>query len=215
MSTSPEQPALEQAIEKLYKVYSCYALPEVVEGCPCCVDGSDQEKIHNKPLRRLSAEDLSRYAFKAMTTWGSVEDFKHFLPRLLELITDANSITQEMDLEVLLGKLRYAKWQNWPQEEQVAVSEYLVALWQYVLTLPTEDILMDEYVCAYAQAIDDLMPYLTTWETTETDSALNHLLVFVDEQQSLYRGKLSNSFWTDQKEQMRQVIAWVSHLQLA
>ena len=51
-----------------------------IEGCPCCVSGSDEDNIHSKQLRQLNGDDLSRYAFKAMTTWGDIEDFKYYLP---------------------------------------------------------------------------------------------------------------------------------------
>ena len=67
-----------------------------------------------------------------MTTWGTEEDFKHFLPRLLELVTAEESITDVVDSEVLLGKLAYADWTHWPSEEQKAVNDYLNALWLHL-----------------------------------------------------------------------------------
>ena len=77
---------LEIAVEKLYKVFSRYSLRRHVEGCPCCVHEEDKRALESKPLQNLSAAELGRYSFKAMTTWGDKDDFRHFLPRIFELM---------------------------------------------------------------------------------------------------------------------------------
>ena len=59
---------LEIAIENLYTTFAVYPFKSTMEGCPCCVSDSDKENIHSKQLRELNEDDLSRYAFKAMTT---------------------------------------------------------------------------------------------------------------------------------------------------
>jgi hypothetical protein len=80
---APEETALRQSIEGLYKAFASYPLAEVIEGCPCCTTESQQTQIHAKPLRELSIDNLDDFARKALTTWGSADDLKHFLPRLL------------------------------------------------------------------------------------------------------------------------------------
>ena len=77
---------LRKAIADLYNVFEDYHLDSHVEGCPCCVTKDDKKLIEAKVLRELTADDLNHFAFNAMTTWGTVKDFKHFLPRLLELL---------------------------------------------------------------------------------------------------------------------------------
>jgi len=97
-----------------------------MEGCPCCVSDTDKEKIHSKQLRDLNEEDLSRYAFKAMTTWGDIDDFKHYLPRIFELLATTDFI---VDTFVVLGKLQYGKWQQWADKEKRAITHFLFAWW--------------------------------------------------------------------------------------
>ncbi len=80
--------SLTIAIERLYQVFSRYKVLGMVEGCPHCVSDEDKAKLHSKPLRKLEPDDVSRYSWKAMTTWGDVSDFKYFLPRLLEQLVD-------------------------------------------------------------------------------------------------------------------------------
>ena len=118
---------LEIAIEKLYKTFAVYPFKSTIEGCPCCVSGSDKEKIHSKQLKELEEDDLSRYAFKAISTWGNIEDFKHYLPRIFELLSTTDFI---VDTFVVLGKLEYGDWKTWPDNEQKAINDFLLTWWQ-------------------------------------------------------------------------------------
>jgi len=115
---------LENTIEALYETFADYPFKSSMEGCPCCVSGSDKEKIHTASLRDLAAGDLSRYAHKAMTTWGDTDDFRHFLPRILELLA-----ADQFDSAVL-RKLDHGQWKTWPVNEQAAIGDFLVAWWE-------------------------------------------------------------------------------------
>ena len=95
------------AIEELYKTFEKYPFKSTIEGCPCCVSDNDKSTLHSKQLRELEDDDVSRYAFKAMTTWGDVNDFKHYLPRIFELAATRKLI---VDTSVILGKLDYGNW---------------------------------------------------------------------------------------------------------
>ncbi len=117
---------LKIAIENLYDTFSIYPFKSTMEGCPCCVSDIDKEKINSKELRDLNEEDLSKYAFKAMTTWGDIDDFKHYLPRIFELLTTTDFI---VDTFVVLGKLQYGKWRQWADKEKQAITHFLFAWW--------------------------------------------------------------------------------------
>lgn len=65
-----------------------------------------------------------------MTTWGNVDDYRHFLPRIAELISSGQAGgSYGVDLDMVGNKLAYAKWRAWPDEEQRAIEEWLLALW--------------------------------------------------------------------------------------
>lgn len=117
---------LSIAIEALYETFSVYPFQSTMEGCPCCVSEADEEQIHSKLLRALNEDDLGRYARKAMTTWGDTEDFKHYLPRILELMATTDFA---VDTFVVLGKLEYGQWQTWPEEERKAITNFIWAWW--------------------------------------------------------------------------------------
>jgi len=117
---------LKISIERLYSTFSRYPFRSAMDGCPCCVSSIEKEKLHTKQLRELEAEDISRYAFKAMSTWGDVEDFKHYLPRIFELLSTTYFV---VDTFVVLGKLNYGNWTSWPADEQAAIKEFLLSWW--------------------------------------------------------------------------------------
>lgn len=117
---------LKISIENLYSTFSIYPFKSTMDGCPCCVSNSDKEKMHLKQLKELDGEDLSRYAFKAMTTWGDTDDFKHYLPRIFELLATTDF---RDDAFVVLGKLEYGKWRTWVEDEQTVIEIFLFAWW--------------------------------------------------------------------------------------
>lgn len=117
---------LSNAIDDLYLAFSGHHLKSRTTGCPCCVSESDIALLHGKTLRNLDGNDLSKYTFKAMTTWGTDEDFKHFLPRILELFATGGL---GVDTSVVLGKLNYGGWDKWTEAEKNAVIRVLMASW--------------------------------------------------------------------------------------
>src|SRR5262249_12479085 len=106
---------LAQAIAALYEAFGRYRRRPSIDACPHCVGKKDQATLARAPLRNLSCAELSRYAFKAITTWGEAEDYKHFLLRILELaVTPEGREWPGLDLEVIAGKIQLAGWPTWP-----------------------------------------------------------------------------------------------------
>src|SRR4051812_3921753 len=118
---------LNQSVAGLYGAFAGYPLRSHIESCPCCRGPKETRHLHTKPLRELTAHDLELYAFRAMTTVGDVDDFRHFLPRILELLPHDFPV----DKEVVLSKLKYAGWAQWPPAERAAVKRFLVDLWAW------------------------------------------------------------------------------------
>lgn len=163
---------LKTATENLYTTFSVYPSKSTIEGCPCCVSGSDKEKIHSKPLRDLDEDDLSRYAFKAMTTWGDTDDFRHFLPRIFELSATTNFI---VDPFVVLGKLEYGKWLDWPDAEKNAISRFLLAWWtESLMDNPGFD---KELFIEIYKLTGNITELLTCWAINFEDNSFSN---FVD-----------------------------------
>ncbi|TQS25296.1 hypothetical protein [Microbispora sp. KK1-11] len=126
---------LDHALEALYAAFSRYPLPAKTEVCGHCVSDEQVRATRAAPLRMLTASALEPYAWKALYTWGDVQEFKHYLPRLLELL-----ILEELDgLHARSLMLRVGvRWQSWPKSEQEAVIGTVGAWWRQVIRVTLE-----------------------------------------------------------------------------
>jgi len=112
-------------IERVYDAMAPHRLGPEMGGCPHCVDDQMKKSLVGTPLRDLSYEALEPYAFKAMTTWGDASDYKHFLPRILELATTPEGqVHLGFDLGVIARKVKMAGWDTWDAGERAAVLAY-------------------------------------------------------------------------------------------
>lgn len=210
MSQSDTKAKLAEAVRELYRVFKPYSTRRHPEGCPCCVSDEDNRRIMAKPLEELTPEDLGRYSMKALTTWGEVDDLKHFLPRLFELAAARDS--GDLQIEVLFGKLRIGLWQAWPEPERVAVRTYFRAVWVECLASAPSSLLGEDILCAIGCAGDDLLPLTDIWTDCCSESGYEHLVRFLDENSAalLKRRSLANGFWSDAETQGQQVMDWVA-----
>lgn len=81
------------------------------------------------PLAEITGGQIAYFAGKALTTWGDADDYRYFLPRILELATQPDEQSGWVNLEIIVGKLEYARWRRWPEAEQRAIDEFLTAWW--------------------------------------------------------------------------------------
>jgi len=126
---------VHSAIEAVYATFADVPRPTTVRGCPCCTTDVENCALLARPLRELSADDLDRYAWKAVTTMGTADDLTYFLPRLLELLVDD---TLGAETEAVLAKLEYV-YDTWPLARQRAVDNLIEAVLLHSLIRDTAD----------------------------------------------------------------------------
>lgn len=122
--SEPTASALSTAVGRLYEAFARYPVGSAVVGCSCCVSQDAQRELARAELREVPADLLRRYAFKAMTTWGSAADFKHFLPAIWDRMT---STDLGVDEQIVYGKLVCAEWVRWPSRERAPILEITCA----------------------------------------------------------------------------------------
>ncbi|MBG8552100.1 hypothetical protein [Hymenobacter guriensis] len=175
---------LQNAVEDLYRIFARYGLNPNMDGSPLYHDLSNWNRmLAAKPLRELTEDDLRIFYFKVMTTWGDVDDFRHFLPRIFELLTDL-ATGSGWEEWVALDKLCYGKWHTWPAAEQAAVQKYLWAFWQVLLTEDDEakwiDALFEGYFAAIANVYPAFDQMLQLWAESDNQHAVRRLVDFVE-----------------------------------
>lgn len=155
------------AIEAVYAVFARYHM----EG-PIRCEMSDRIIVaDNLPLRTRTATELVYYSGKAMTTLGSVQDYKHLLPRLLELscqhqrrvTVECETITADEHFEPSISflmvemKLADAHPEGWPAVELEALQTFGHAKWRWELVLPER----------YTGGIEQTMEFLKVLRISE------------------------------------------------
>src|SRR3954469_10678436 len=108
---SSKRTELESAITQIYSTFERYEI-ESLRGCPHCTSSREGDYLASRELEALTPDELERYARKAITTWGSVDDFKHFLPRILQISAHPHQHFW-VDVEIVFGKLGYAQFETW------------------------------------------------------------------------------------------------------
>ena len=168
---------LQHSISALYQAFAAYRTPKAMDACACCIDGAANSRLLSRSLRQLSSDDLSHYSRKAMTTWGTQTDFKHFLPRLLELL--ALEPESGIYLDMLIGKLEYADYLHWPDDEKEAICTFILAVRSDGLSKYPYHIPIDELVLSLARTGDKLHEFLIRWIERGDRTAIYHLADFV------------------------------------
>jgi hypothetical protein len=199
----------EEAVEGLYTAFGHVPRPARVEGCPHCVAPDEDRPLLGRPLRALPADGLARYAAKAMSTWGGVEEFRYFLPRLLECAAD--DAFGYPDPEIVFGKLAAADWSTWPAGEREAIEALLAAWWADTLDRYPAQPGAETVLCCLGAVGADLTPFLDRWGALPGEAAVRHLHEFVLYGVGWTRGsRLADAFWDRKGPAHRQVLAWLT-----
>jgi hypothetical protein len=197
------------AVEGLYEAFGLIRRPARVEGCPHCVAPDEDRPLLDRPVRSLEADDLARYAAKALNTWGGVTEFRYFVPRLLECASFDSFLYPGPP--IVFGKLAQADWRDWPVEERAAIESFLTAWWEDALDRYPGRPGIGTVLCSLGCTGTDLMPFLTTWERLTGDAAVRQLHEFV-----LYGVRwssppqLTDAFWDLRGTAHRLVIDWLT-----
>lgn len=198
MDAQAAQPDAPGAVARLYKAFSRYKLRE-----PIRCEMSNRILIDTgKPLREFTHADLRYYSWKAMTTLGTQEDFKHFLPRLLELTADSDSGEAGTELSGVLMKLQYGECRGWPEAEKAVLLEFFRTFWRLALTVPDPRPPVRDWLEGIALFADDLTPYLREWQRTDDPAALRHLCDFIP--------SVAHGIRKEKSPPARQVYHWIN-----
>ena len=153
----------------------------------------------------------------AVYTWGTGDDFKHFIPRLFELLAQTSGQRNFVDPSSVFGRLTYeswcsSSWRTWPADEQLVLTDYFEAVWDAALNSNPEDLAFGGaygWIQAIAQAEHDLSPYLDLWLRAPSSNAHRHLALMIA-QNSLPNAKSpGGGYRGGHKQQWGQLNEWL------
>lgn len=193
---------MQSVTDELYAAFRA-SKPSEIEGCPCCIDKKGICTLLAKPLEALTSRDLGRYAASAFLTVGDDTDFRYFLPRIFEI--SASDLGWYPTPEVVLGKLKLTKWNNWTKRQRVALASFIETWFDSAMSSADPHVL-DSVLCGIGRAGIDPRPFLNRLE--KNPAALK--AVFELNSRDLYLSdRLRNPFWSDAKAAAAMVVAFL------
>jgi hypothetical protein len=208
---------LLESIDTLYTVFSNADRPTEIYACPCCISEEEINALLTKPLRDIEPYELKNYADCALGTVGDLEDFKYFLPRILEILahhsdwwsfvsTDLGMYDYFTAPEILFSKFRIsAKWQTWPENERQAIVKFLDSLLDELLY--REEVTgweLDSCICSLAMCVDDVVPHCQ--KLIEPQHKLKLREFYSIHRESLERQKPLENWWDNVEDNQQEVI---------
>jgi hypothetical protein len=185
---------LEITIERLYDTFAKYQGKSKLEGSPLYDDLDTWNKeLQSKNIRELTNEDLSKFAGKVILTWGDENDYRYYLPRILELTA---KLKTPYDIWTLYSRLEDANWKTWDINEQTAINEFSLELWNKLLNDNSEKAEWEfkDYFHAIANFYPDFSQILKVWETNNSFASIKHLTNYIfEERQYLFDNNFINS----------------------
>jgi len=204
--------AIEEAVEGLYAAFSQYPLPTNTYPCGGCHSPGADDMLHAAPLRQLEWKHLADYATDALLVWGDLDCFKHFLPRIFELLLTASDWRRGTPTpEMVFARFKYGEWRTWPESEQAAVEKMLQAMWETILSNPPIEsgyIDVDQWLCCISYCENSLTAYLDRWLKDERLSSAWALSSWILGSEIAYTGAHSDPpVWEDETS-LPEIQAW-------
>ncbi|MCQ1780401.1 hypothetical protein NOJ05_24575 [Neorhizobium galegae] len=169
-------PTLRRLLDQGYEAFAHYRRPTALETSPLRNPEKLLKRLTSKPLRLLEVEDVQEYAAAALTTVGTVDDYKHFLPRLLDLSVDSAVV----EPEVIALKLKAADWLAWPQNQTHVVEQIFAEACGHAFRQHPAKHFANKWLVSLAILNVDLNKILIEIETSNNDFCalqLAHLIL--------------------------------------
>ena len=152
---------------------------------------------------------MTRFAGKVILTWGDENDYKFYLPRILELTAELKTPYQ---IWTLYSRLEDANWKTWDIEEQNAINDFTLELWRNLLNDNSEEAEWEfkDYFHAIANFYPDFSQVLKVWEINDSLASVKHLTNYIfDERQNLFDKNYIDSVEKNTKN-IEQFQAWLT-----
>lgn len=189
------------AIDHLYAVFACYRRPTRLEASPTRDPEAILRDLSSTPLRELPPQKVGPYAGHAMTTVGSEGEYRHFLPRIIELSVTTQS-WMGLEPEQIAGKLNYGHWKTWAEDAQAAVLRAFAAAWYETRAKEPDMGDASSQLCALAILGIDIAPLLMAWTSPGSAAEVRQMAAHIQ----AAAGLAEPVYWQDAGEANRRTL---------
>lgn len=125
---------LEHIIEKSYEIFKKYKVKAPLDACTvCCLTRNQESDLVSLSVRHIPFELLYDYNTAAKTEKPDIQEFKHFLPRFLELTANLRFLHHSGEL--VLSRFDYYGKTDWTKEEQELMQDFGQAYFRLCMTI--------------------------------------------------------------------------------
>ncbi len=148
------------AIERVYAAFGDEPAPLKLKASPYKDGPGMFRALKAAPLRELDDAAIGPYASSALLTVGSPDDYRHFLPRILELAVQGRVWTG-YEPAIIAGRLSMCAWRTWPSERQGAVTAVFEAAFD--AERDAEEGQAEDWLCGLAAMEEPVAMRLHGW----------------------------------------------------
>lgn len=199
-------------LEKLYKTFSEYRLPNELNLCTyCCVEKSFEVELKSTPLKNITAAQFREYngSAKYKYTEKDVCEIKFFLPRMIELVLQEKEI-HPFAVELFFERLGLVENKLWFENELLILETFCIEYFNKIIysnKIPFDAELVDVLIMLSYFPID-LSKLLNYWMKCRDLISINHFKdFFYNEILNSKKEKLMNSFSTNKLN--KEVYKWL------
>jgi hypothetical protein len=167
---------MKEIIKRGYDLFACHKLNGKLDVCSCCVSEEEQKQLLSVPVEKIPSDLLSVYNTSAMPEKIDVVEYKYFLPRILELISEFNFPAHS--IEITLNRMAYLKPGEWSTEEAAFLEKYMKSFFKKCLTkYPSSDFEdLEAVIIMLSKTGFDISWTSKIWEEAKEFGALMHFV---------------------------------------
>ena len=209
---------LADIVSDAYALFAPYTIGRTLAVCKaCCITDAEEAELVSTPLRQVSRNLLQNAYYESARNYSDQElwEMKHFLPRVLELVSGFEFPCHST--EITFTRLDLNRLDMWQPAEVALLNDFALIFFASCLNsypLPSGDGL-DDILVMFGLAHLDLKPLLLAWENADTAASLQHLaqlLVYGIQDYGRRLPRLTNAFSEAYVDEV--VIGWLQAAQV-
>lgn len=166
---------LQDIVTRSYQVFKKYKATIPLDACTdCCLTKSQERDLVALSVHDIPFDLLYDYNTAAKTSKPNIQEFKHFLPRCLELTADLKFLHHSAEL--VLSRFHYYDQSEWTDEERELIQDFGHAYFTQCLTiypLPEHENIAAILIMLWETKIN-MESLLASWTDSKTKESILH-----------------------------------------
>jgi hypothetical protein len=171
--------ALADALAGLYAAFAIYPAPRKLHASRLRDAANILKDLKSTPLKSLPAVAVGPFAMYSMTTVGDVEDYKHFLPRIIHLGIIGSHGEPGLEASAIAAKLEYGGWSSWRDEERSAIVKAYEAAWARLRFFHPDDRDAEDWLTGMAMLGIEVVTRLNVWSDDDVPASMAQFAQFI------------------------------------